>query len=331
MDRITPRENFIRFFRNEPVQWTPSSRDILRFDPDIIPDNIARGAVNEARKYTPEQYGGSDMFGVPWIYVPAERGSIEPPGYTMLDDISNWEEVIRFPDLDSWDWEGAALRNKEYLNTDKLIDSTIYTGFFERLISFLGFEEAAIAMIDEDAEDDIHRLFSRLSDLYIEIIRRMHQYFHTEHIYLHDDWGSQKSTFFSVQRHEEMIVPYLRKVASAAHEMGVFVEMHSCGCISTLIPNLISTGIDSWRGQPKVNDKYQLVKAYGKQFKFGVEIVAPDHPVTDDEAENMASEFARQYKGENIWISLTRGFSQEQMDRMFRIIYSSFGQECQTL
>ena len=328
MANLTPHDNFIRFFKNEPVQWAPASRDMLRFDPDIIPDNIARGAVNETRRYTAEQYGGNDMFGVPWIYVPAERGSIEPPGYTMLEDICDWEEIVTFPDLDAWDWEGAAERNRGYLSTDKLIDSTIYTGFFERLISFLGFEDAAVAMIDEDSEDAIHALFERLSDLYIEIIRRMNRHFHTGHIYLHDDWGTQKSTFFSASRHQEMIVPYLKKIASSAHEMGVFVEMHSCGCISTLIPNLISTGIDSWRGQPVINDKYALVKQYGKEFKFGVEIVAPAHPVTDEEADRIAQEFAEQYRGENIWISLTRGFSQEQMDRMFRIIYQGFGQEC---
>ncbi|MBQ1311892.1 MAG: methyltransferase [Blautia sp.] len=301
---------------------------MLRFDPDIIPDNVARGAVNEARKYTAEEYGGNDMFGVPWVYSPVERGSIEPPGYTMMDDICDWEDVVKFPDISAFDWEGCRERNKDYLNTDKLISSTIYTGFFERLISYVGFEDAAVAMIDEDAEDAIHALFTKLSDLYIDLIGRLHNTFGTEHIYLHDDWGTQKSTFFSADRHKEMIVPYVTKVVQAAHEMGVFVEMHSCGCISTLLPNLFSTGIDSWRGQPKVNDKYALVQKYGKEFKFGVEIAAPDHEVTDEEADQIARDFAEQYKGANIWIFLTRGFTPQQMSSMFHIIYEGFGQNC---
>lgn len=323
---ITPRENFIRFFNNEEVEWAPSNRDMLRFDPDIIPDNVARGMVSESRKYTAEEYGGSDMFGVPWVYVPAERGSIEPPGYTMLDDINDWKEVVKFPDPDFFDWEGCAGRNQEYLKTDKLISSTIYTGFFERLISFLGFEEAAIAMIDDESEDAVMELFDRLSDLYIDLIGRMHKYFGTEHIYLHDDWGSQKSTFFSVDRHKELIVPYVTKVVSAAHAMGVYVEMHSCGCIGTLIPNLISTGMDSWRGQPKVNDKEALVRQYGKEFKFGVEVLDPGHSVTDEEARETALDYAKTYEGERVWFMITRGFTPAQNDMMLHTIYNCYGQ-----
>lgn len=328
MGSLTPRENFIRFFKNEPTQWTPSSRDLLRFNPDILIENIARGAVNEARTYTDDQYGGPDYFGVPWIYVPSERGSMEQTGFTLMDDISQWRDVLTFPDLDKLDWEGCLERNREYLKTDKIIQSTIYTGFFERLISFIGFEEAAIAMIDEDVEEDVRALFERLSDFYIELIERLRKVFGVEYIYFHDDWGSQKSTFFSVGAHENLIVPYLTKVVKAAHEMGVFVEMHSCGCISTLIPNLISTGIDSWRGQPKVNDKLALVKKYGREFKFGVEILAPDHPATDEEAKQIAQEFVDQYAGQTVWVALTRGFTDSQMEMMFDTIYTGLKQDC---
>ena len=322
---LTPRENFIRFFKNEPVEWMPSSQDLLRFNPDILIENIARGGVNEARSYSIDQYGGKDMFGVPWIYCPNEGGSMEESGFILMEDINDWPQVLKFPDLDALDWEGCAQRNKEYLTTDKLIDSTVYSAFFERLISFLGFEGAAMSMIDEDCEDAIRALFDKLSDLYIGIIERLHKFFGVEHIYLHDDWGSQQSTFFSVNTHKSLIVPYVKKVVDAAHAMGVFVEMHSCGRIGTLMPNLISTGIDSWRGQPKVNDKYALVQQYGDQFKFGVEIVAPDQPISNDEAVAIAKEFVRQYAGTNIWLSLTRGFSQEQMDLMFRTIYQELG------
>lgn len=328
MADLTPRENFLRFFRNEPVQWMPSSRDLLRFNPGIYKDNIARGMVNEERQYKIEDFGGKDFFDVPWVYVPAERGSIEPPGYTMMDDINDWKDIVKFPDLSALDWAECAERNKDYLKTDKIIYSTIFTSYFERLIAFLGFEDAAVAMIDEDSEDAIRELFDKLTDFYVELIGYFHKYFNTELLYFHDDWGTQKSTFFSVDTHKEMIVPYLTRIATEAHKMGVYVEMHSCGCIGSLIPNLISTGIDSWRGQPKVNDKLALVNQYGDQFKFGVEIVAPDHAPSDEEALALAKEFADQYKGKNVWVVLTRGFTDDQMDKMFKLIYDEFGQHC---
>lgn len=89
-----------------------------------------------------------------------------------------------------------------------------------------------------------------------------------------------------------------------------------CGCISTLIPNLISTGIDSWRGQPKVNDKLALVKKYGNAFKFGVELLTPDHPATDHEAKQIAQQFVDEYTGADVWLALTRGFTDSQMNMM---------------
>ena len=137
------------------------------------------------------------------------------------------------------------------------------------------------------------------------------------------------STFFSVDTHRELIVPCIRRIVEAAHEMGMFVEMHSCGCIGTLVPNMIEAGLDSWRGQPVVNDKPALVREYGDRFKFGVEIVAPsDHTPSDEEAMAIAREFIDEYKGANIWIALTRGFTDKQMQDMFDLIYKEFGQVC---
>ena len=113
--------------------------------------------------------------------------------------------------MDSYDWEGCAKENAEYLNTDKLVSATIFSGFFERLISFVGFEDAAIALIDEDYQEHVHRLFDKLADFYIDLISRMHEHFGVEYFDIHDDWGTQRAPIFSVKTHEEMILPYIKK------------------------------------------------------------------------------------------------------------------------
>ncbi|MFR5471311.1 MAG: hypothetical protein ACLTG7_07210 [Romboutsia sp.] len=38
----------------------------------------------------------------------------------------------------------------------------------------------------------------------------------------------------------------------AAHEMGLYVNFHSCGCVGNQIENFIAAGFDSWEGQDTV-------------------------------------------------------------------------------
>ena len=51
------------------------------------------------------------MFGVNWIFDEAANGSMVVPGSPILEDANDWKEVIKFPDVDSWDWEGSAKKN----------------------------------------------------------------------------------------------------------------------------------------------------------------------------------------------------------------------------
>lgn len=171
---LTPKENFTRFFRGEDYEWTPTSEDLLVFRPTFIPDHVCRGSVAQQEAYS-GPYGGIDLFGSAWEFQPANGGSMEV-GH-QFDDIGDWENCVKFPDLDSMDWEGCAKANAEYLSTDKLIHTTIYTGFFERLISFVGFEGAAMALIDGEQQEEVVKLFDRLADTYIELIRRFKKYF----------------------------------------------------------------------------------------------------------------------------------------------------------
>lgn len=324
MKNITPRENLIRFFNNESVEWMPSRSDLAPFFPDIIPDNKARGTVSSEEPYTDDMYGGKDWFGVPWIFQPREGGSMEEPGFRLLDDIQDWESHLVFPDLDALDWEGCVKRSQKFLNTDKMINTPIYTGFFERLISFMGFENAAIAMIDEDAIDHVKALFSRLAQFYVDLIKKLHTHFNVESIFFHDDWGTQRSPFFSAEVHKEMIAPYIKHVAEHAHKMGVFIEMHSCGMITPLIPNLIETGIDTWMGQSNINDKYALVEKHGDKFKFCVDVHGRGHLLSDDEIDEISKEFVEKYAQKKVWFGIfpdvDRGDARKLSERIYALL-----------
>jgi len=314
-DMITPRENMLRYFRGEDCEWTPSSLDQLCFRPACIPENIARGMTMQQTPYKGE-YGGHGFFGVEWVFDPNVSGSIEK--VPLLADIIGWGDKVRFPNIDEIDWELCAKENEDYLKTDKMIYTTIYSSFFERLISFVGFENAAMALIDEDQRGSVKMLFDRLADFYIELISRLRKHFGVELIEFHDDWGTQISTFFSVETHKEMIAPYLKRVVDSAHMKGVFVELHSCGKIDRLIPNIISAGIDTWRGQAIV-DKKRLVDEFSGVFKFGVEI-KPEMSVSDSEAIALVEEALQFWHGKNVWLFIARTFTPAQKGLIYQYI-----------
>jgi hypothetical protein len=232
---IAPRENYMRLFKGGKPLWIPLAGDLNSFNPIIVPDNICRAMVTETETVEPEKCGGLDWFGVRWNYVPVAGGSMVQPGDPKVKDITQWEKYIAFPDLDKLDWEGSALKNKNYLDDDRPCNMTIFTGLFERLISFIDFEGAAVALIDEDEQPAVHRLFDRLADFYIDLIKHFKKYYNVEIITFHDDWGSQRSPFFSTDTWEEMILPYLKRIIDAAHKLGVLFELHSCGMIEPIV------------------------------------------------------------------------------------------------
>ena len=281
---ITPRENYLRMFRGEKPMWMPSHTDNLYFGPSCVPDVVARGIAGSynADPVDLDHVGGLDMLGVEWVFVPMVNGSMPKPGVKLVPDITRWEEYVTFPDVSSWDWEGSAKRNYDFIHQGLATSFAMHNGLFERLVSITEMEDALIALIDEDQQPAVHRFFDRLCDLYEEIICTAKKWFDIDLIWFHDDWGSQKSGLFSLEVCREMIVPDLKRICDCAHRNGLYVELHSCGKNEKLVPAMIEAGVDAWRGQ-SLNDKQMLFEKYGDQIILGIEPTTLPADTTDME------------------------------------------------
>ena len=298
---MTPKENIHAFFKGEKYEWKPISSDRITFHPEEICEYVARAFVFQQEPYTGPK-GGLGWFNIEWEYEPGAGGSISLK--PILEDVSEWKDKMVFPDLTTIDWEGIAKKNADYLNTDKAIGFTIFTGYFERLISLLSFEEAAMELIMEDYEDDIRELFTALTDFYIDFAQHFRKYFKADFVTIHDDWGTQRSAFFSPAVHRKMIIPHLTRFVSECHKMGLVVEMHSCGFIEELIPNLISTGMDTWPGQG-ICDKYKLVQLYGDQFKFMVRVsMQGQKDITVESARQFALDIYNKFRDKDVFFMI---------------------------
>lgn len=292
---ITSKENYMMLLDKQVPFWMPGFGDTTMMTP-MIADNIARGFVFEAEKLDMSKAGGPDMFGVDWEYVPQVGGSMVRGGSPKVPDITKWEEYITFPNIaELMDWEACAKRNKgTFYKEDKALVITILTGLFERLISFMDFENAAYALVDEDQQEGVHRLFDKLADFYDEYIGYYKKYLDCDIISFHDDWGSQRAPFFSLATVREMILPYLKRVVDSTHKYGMKFDLHSCGKNELLVPAMIEAGVDSWSGQP-MNDHEMLYEKYGDQITLGVPMKGLREDMSDEELYAAIEEFVRKH------------------------------------
>jgi len=292
---VTPKEACKALMRRQPV-WQITGMEQTLFVPGINPDNIARAIVFDGVKTTMSEGGGRDMFGIEWEYISQAGGSMVRPGRPLLNDANEWRKKLVWPDLDSWDWESAARQNERYLTSDNFIVCWLMNGWFERLVSFMDFEGAIMAMIDEDQKDAVKDLFDKLSDFYIRLFEKYLTHFPgIDGVSIHDDWGSQKETFFSPATAAEMIVPYMRKVTDFLHSRGVFCDFHSCGQLFKQVPNMIAAGWDSWGGQ-EMNDTHKIYELYGDKLIIGVipDMFDPETK-TVEEQRTAAHEYANKF------------------------------------
>ena len=314
---ITVAENLTRALKDGSHLWMPTTSDILNIESRANKDHIARAEIRDLGPAQPEEEkGGPDLFGIEWVYVPVAGGSMVKPGTPLLDDASEWYDKVVFPDVDAMAWEEAGVLNAPFKNEKRIIGCCFQNGMFERLISFMDFEGALIALIDDEQKDAVHDLFAKLADMYIAMIQKYIDILDVKEVLFHDDWGSQRAPFFSLDVCREMVVPYIQKISDFCHEKGLIFQLHSCGCNELLVPAMIEAGVDIWCGQP-MNNKAMLYEKYGKDIMLGVEVPVLPEDASDDEIEDAAKKFVEAYSEYPI-MAVTRFASQKLVEAIYR-------------
>lgn len=263
---VTPKENLKLYLERKEYYWVPNGiNDINWMCPDIEPDLYAVGYE-----------GGLDAFGVEWQPTHPELGlpAIVKPGQPKLKDIADWEKVLEFPDVESWDWEGAGEMYRKGSPKDRMSMGVVNTAYFERLISLLDFENAAMSLLEDP--ESVCAFFERLTEFNIQVAEHYKKYFDPEILIIHDDWGSQRAPFFSRDTLQETILPFYKKLVSRIHEMNMYVMTHCDGHVEPFVPDMIEAGSDMWNLQANANPGLDKVtEEYGDRLLFDVALELP--------------------------------------------------------
>ena len=307
---ITAKENFRLFYTTRKPYWIPSTGwgacDMNQFRPRILLENVVNHIVCDGEdpiEYT-DLVMKSDWFDLEWEFVPVTGGATVRPGFQKVPDMSHWEDYISIPSLDQLDFEDSARKNARFLDTPQLNTLSGVAGPWERLISLMDVADAAMALIDEDQQEGVKRFFDQYTDMIIDYYRRTKATCPIDAINIHDDWGHQNGPFFSLDTAREMLVPYLKKLTDAAHEMGLFFDLHSCGKNERLDPAYIEAGVDSWSPQP-INDVYMLAEQYkDAPIAFGVQSIPLPENASETQLREAADEWFETYGHLHLMTSL---------------------------
>lgn len=307
--RPIPRyQNFHMLFEGKTPYWIPNNGwmfcDINEFRPRQVPDCPAHHQCLDGGGVVDYEAQGKTAIGwfnIPLEWEPLSMGATTRPGHPALTDMSNWEDVISIPDLDEIDFVEMKAMNTNYLGTDKANQLGIQLGLWERMMQLMDVSNAAMALLDEDQEDGIHRFLDKLSDFYIDYIRRVSKIGRIDSVMLHEDWGTQKGPFFSLATCRQFFVPPMKKIVDACHELGIVFEHHCCGKAETLVPAMVECGTDFWFPQASINDVDKLIETY-KDEHITFSVSSPLLPKGSSEAQirEMGREFVDKYKDKGI-------------------------------
>ncbi len=249
---LTPRENALMAYRHQ----------IPAYIPCFFTDVIVTQACPSMERYTGHSVG-KDFFGVEWTYEPNIHAPMPTPGKIMFEDIEDWRDYLKLPDLDAIDWEkqadidvhtdfmafvmGAGIvpfqDGSSIYDTDKLRVCMILNGPFERLHSLMGFENALVALASDPEECNAY--FETMFNWKIEYIKKIAQYYDVDVINFHDDYGAADRMFMSPDLWRQIIKPHLKRLVDAVHEAGLIYQHHSCGYVEPILEDMAEIGVDA--------------------------------------------------------------------------------------
>jgi uroporphyrinogen-III decarboxylase len=275
---ITARENLLKVFKGEKPSWIP----IWLVDNQYAwPDIYA--------EHAPLEGTGFDWWGQHWTYVEGIAGQMPTPGYRVITDILKWRDQVKFPTLEGMPWDEDAAHTVARYDPDLAHVFHCVEGIFERLHEMMPMDETLVAMYEEPEE--VLAFFEAMRDYKIDLLKIVFEkYAPIDYIIYGDDWGHQRSGFFSNDMFKEFLVPTTKPVIDFVHSQGKFAELHSCGLTQQYIKEIIEIGLDAWTPQP-INDFDMLTRDYGEQ----IAITVPIDGVNEATDEKEVRELVRKY------------------------------------
>lgn len=186
-----------------------------------------------------------------------------------VSDALAWEEAKKRMTLEDERIPWDLLKNTlpKWQAEGRWIRAVFWFGFDVTHSWMMGTENTLIAMMEEP------ELVTDIFDTYLKnniaLYNRIWDAgFRFDEMFWYDDMGYKGTTFFSPQMYRELLQPYHKKAVDWAHDHGIVAQLHSCGDISTLVKDIVATGVDALNPlEVKAGvDAVKIKKEYGDRL-----------------------------------------------------------------
>ena len=258
---LTEKENLLMALRGEVPEWVPRN---MYPSPGHPPASAGAGPSFLNARRTPQ--GGFDIWGVEFVTTKDTGGmAIPKPGRFILDDITNWRDVIKAPDISDIDWETMAKKDLERIDrTQTAVSASVHVGYFQSLCNFMGFNEGLMAMIEEPEE--VYELFEYMSSFWVQICSKIRDYYKPDIWGVTDDTATATNPFISPETYRNLVKPFHQREAAFGVEMGIPINMHNCGRCEDFIDDWLDIGVTCWNPAQTMNDLPGIKKKYGNKL-----------------------------------------------------------------
>lgn len=276
IDRImmldSPWAGTIRRWQNEGMPTNVAWEDYFGFDRviRIQPDNsprFERRVIERNERYT--------VFTTPWGVTQRVFNELDSTPENLkfyYDSSDKWEEakkaMLEYHE-DRIPWDFLKQNYPRWKSEGRFLQLVIWFGFDVAHSHMIGTENFLIGMYDEpEWVTDVFDTYLKTSlDLCQRILDAGYEF---DGIFWYDDMGYKGSPFFSPTAYRELLKPYHKKAVDWAHERGMVTELHSCGYIEPLLPDVVDTGVEMLNPlEIKAGmDPSRLKLAYGDKLAF---------------------------------------------------------------
>jgi hypothetical protein len=264
---ITPQENFRRAAKRDNPLWVTNST--MEINSEMVANLTGWGEADWSRK---DRYDYQDQFGVWWTFVPEAGGPMLKIGTQFMDDITEWESKVKFPELSSYNIRERCEAWAKTLEPGKVTHVNIGLGCTERLVALTGgYEDAMIALASEP--EAVKAFFEAFIDSEIRLVEELTKYIPLDFITYHDDWGTERDTFFSERMMEEIVFDPTLRFYDYLRSKNIIIQQHSCGKIKRFMPYFAKLGVDFLQIQERPNDFEAYKREWGD--KLGLEVMCP--------------------------------------------------------
>lgn len=194
---------------------------------------------------TPRWYIATSPWGVTMKHFKEEDSTPEFLDFTVVDEEEWLKAKARMTlDDDRIPWQLLKTDYPKWRAEGQWIRGVFWFSFDVTHSWMMGTENLLIAMMEEP--ELVEDMFATYLDRSEKLFNRIWDAgYHFDEMFWYDDMGYKGTTFFSPNTYRTLLQPYHARAVKWAHDHGIVAQLHSCGDVHTLLPDIVATGVDA--------------------------------------------------------------------------------------